>query len=70
MAYLVALTWFGVIGVGAMAMCLLATRFVSWDLIPDSAVARVRWWCRHARAVLVGSAVVAVVGAALILWAA
>ncbi|HEY0451406.1 hypothetical protein [Actinophytocola sp.] len=69
MPVLVALTWFGVLGACAMAVYLLAVRCVSWDLLPSSVLARVRWWHRHAPAVLVVSTLVALVGGALVAWA-
>jgi hypothetical protein len=65
---LLALTWFGVFGAGGMAVYLLAVRCVSWDLLPNAVVARVRWWRRHAPCALVVSTVVAVAGGALVAW--
>jgi spore maturation protein SpmA len=50
----------GVLGVASMSVYLLAVRCASWDLIPVTAMARVRWWHRHAPTVLVGSALVSV----------
>lgn len=66
MLVLVVLTWFGGLGAGAMAMYLLAVRCVSWDLLPPAAVARVRWWRRHAPCALTVSTAVAVVGGVLV----
>ena len=52
----------GVLGVASMSVCLLAARWVSWDLVPVAALARVRWWQRHAPALLAVSALVALAG--------
>jgi hypothetical protein len=69
MPFLVPVTLLGALSAAAMVVYLAAARYVSWDLLPDAAVARVRWWHRHAPAVLLGSTVVAVVGGALVVWA-
>ena len=66
---LVALTWFGVLGAGSMAVYLLAVRQVGWDVLPDAVAARVRWWRRHAPCALAVSTVVAVAGGVLVVWA-
>jgi hypothetical protein len=46
----------------SMGVYLLAVRCASWDLIPAAAQARVRWWHRHAPAVLAVSALVTLAG--------
>lgn len=48
----------GALGTVAMAMYLLAVRFVDWDMVPRSALRRVHWWQRHAHVVLLASLVV------------
>ncbi len=50
------------LGVASMSVYLLAVRWVSWDLVPVAALARIRWWHRHAPAVLVLSVLVVVAG--------
>jgi hypothetical protein len=52
----------GVLGVASMSVYLLAVRWVSWDLVPVAALARIRWWHRHAPALLVISVLVALTG--------
>jgi hypothetical protein len=50
------------LGAAAMAVYLVAVRCVSWDVVPAGAAARVRWWQRHAPALLAVCALVAVTG--------
>ena len=52
----------GVLGVTSMSVYLLAVRWVSWDLVPVAALARIRWWHRYASALLVISMLVALAG--------
>jgi hypothetical protein len=54
------LVLFAALCAGSMGVYLLAVRCASWDLIPVAAQARVRWWHRHAPAVLTLSALVMV----------
>jgi len=59
---MLALVLLGMLGVASMGVYLLAVRCAGWDLIPVTAMARVRWWHRHAPAVLAVSALVALAG--------
>lgn len=52
----------GVLGVASMSVYLLAVRWVSWDLVPVAALARIRWWHRNAPVLLVVSVLVALAG--------
>jgi hypothetical protein len=49
---------FAAFGSAAMAVYLVALRFVAWDLVPASAMPHVQWWKRHARAFLLTSLVI------------
>lgn len=55
----------GVLGAASMSVYLLAVRWVSWDLVPVGALARIRWWQRYAPALLAVSMVVALAGLVL-----
>lgn len=49
---------FGALAAGAMTLCLFALRHVDWELIPRSALRRVRWWQRHAQTFLIAGLVI------------
>lgn len=40
---------FTAFGSAALAVYLVALRFVAWDLVPTSALAHINWWKRHVR---------------------
>ncbi|TDV56013.1 hypothetical protein [Actinophytocola oryzae] len=52
MPLLAALTWLGVVGAGALVICLLAFRCADWNLLPRSVLPRLRWWRRFAPVLL------------------
>ena len=43
---------FGAVGSAALAVQLVALRFVALDLVPNTARVRVIWWQRHVRPML------------------
>lgn len=56
----------GGLGTVSMALYKAALRRVDWDLIPASAMIRVRWWSNHASLVLRASLILAVLGLTVI----
>jgi hypothetical protein len=51
-------------GTAFMVFYKAALRRVDWDLIPPSAILRVRWWSRHASLALWASLILAALGLA------
>ncbi|MEV7382823.1 hypothetical protein [Streptomyces lydicus] len=56
----------GVLGSATMALYMAALRRVDFDLIPASAMPRVRWWSTHARKAFLVSLLLAATGLVLL----